>query len=207
MQTDSENEFRAADWQIEGVRLLVFARYWAKAHYGWHEGKLLPSGKSPEDVVCEVYASYARGQRKFNSKDSMRVQLRSAVKSMLWNLHQLREHKLTQATDPEVFEPIEGRIPAPDVAIRSEEFCRRFFELLHEDSRVKRHPELKRLIEALEEGALDVSEFIKKTGLAAARVYELRRNLKGVAEQALKRMNREDYCYEKAISKRGATTA
>src|SRR5512136_660668 len=202
-QNSAEHEFRDANWKLVGLRLLVFARYWAKAHYGWCDGRLLPTSKTPEDVACEVYAAYSRGERKFSAEASMWVQL----KSVLWNLHHLKEGKITSTEEPEFFEPVADGNPGPEAALHSEEFCERFFELLYADSRVKKNSELRKVIEALEKGAQTVAEFVQETGLKTARVYELRRQLKTVAEPVLNKMNREGDSYEQALPKRGATIA
>lgn len=206
-QNSAEHEFRDADWKAIGLRLLVFARYWAKAHYGWWDGQLLPSSKTPEDVACEVYTAYSRGERTFSAGAPMWVQLKSAVKSVLWNLHQLKEGKLTRAEEPEFFEPVEDGNPGPEAALHSEEFCGRFFQLLYENSRVKKNGELRKLIEALENEAQTVAEFVKETGLTAERIYELRRQLKVVAEGVLNKMNREENSHEQASPRRGVATA
>lgn len=206
-QNSAEHEFRDADWKAIGLRLLVFARYWAKAHYGWWDGQLLPGSKTPEDVACEVYAAYSRGERTFSADAPMWVQLKSAVKSVLWNLHQLKESKLTRAENPDFFEPVEDGSPGPEAALRSEEFCGRFFQLLYENSRVKKNGELRKLIAALENQAHTVAEFVKETGLTAERVYELRRQLKVVAEGVLNKMNREENSHEQASPRRGVATA
>lgn len=206
-QNSAEHEFRDANWKLVGLRLLVFARYWAKAHYGWIDGQLLPTSKTPEDVACEVYAAYSHGDRKFSAEAPMWVQLKSAVKSVLWNLHQLKEGKLTRAEEPEFFEPVMDGNPGPEATLRSEEFCGRFFELLYADSRVKKNNELKKMIQALENGAQTVAEFVKETGLATARVYELRRQLKAVAESVLNKMNRDGDSHEQTLPKRSTATA
>ena len=125
--TNAEQEFQDADWKLVGLRLLVFARYWAKSHYGWYGGRLLPVGKTPEDVACEVYVAYSRGDRKFSPDTSMWVQLKSATKSVLWNLHQLKEGKVTRSEEPEFFEPVEDGNLDPEAALRNEEFCQQFF--------------------------------------------------------------------------------
>lgn len=206
-QSEAEHEFRSANWQVVGLRLLVFARYWAKAHYGWRDGQLLPMSKTPEDVACEVYAAYSHGERKFSAEASMWIQLKSAVRSVLWNLHQLKEGKITRAEEPEFFEPVADSRPGPEASVRSDEFCGRLFELLYANSRVKKNAELKKLIEALENGAETVAEFVKETGLTAGRIYELRRQLKTVADGVLDKINREENSHEKASPKRGVATA
>jgi hypothetical protein len=206
-QSSAEQEFRDANWKLVGLRLLVFAHYWAKAHYGWAEGRLLPMSKTPDDVACEVYAAYSRGERKFSPAAPMWLQLKSAVKSVLWNLHQLKEGRITRAEAPEFFEPVPDSNAGPEAALRSEEFCQRFFELLYADPRVKKNNDLRTTIQALESGAQAVPEFVQGTGLTTARVYELRRQLKVVAESILNRMSREEDSHEQALPKRSAAAA
>ena len=206
-QNSAEQEFRDANWKMVGLRLLVFARYWAKAHYGWCDGRLLPTSKTPDDVACEVYAAYSRGARKLSAEASMWVQLKSAVKSVLWNLHRLKEGKVTRTEDPEFFEPVADGNPGPEAALRSEEFCERLFDLLYADPRVRKSEELRKVIKALENGAQTVTEFVKETEFTTARVYELRRQLKAVAETVVNKMNREGDSHEQAFSKRSAATA
>ena len=137
----------------------------------------------------------------------MWVQLKSAIKSVLWNLHRLKEAKLTSAVEPEFFEPLEDGSPGPEAVLRSEQFCERFFELLRADSRVKKNDELRKLVEALENGARSVPEMVSKTGFSTKRVYELRRPLKAVSKSTLNKMNREGDSDEKELPKRSARIA
>ena len=109
--------------------------------------------------------------------------------------------------DPEFFEPMVDGNPGPEAALRSEEFCERFFDLLRADLRVKKNSELKKMIQALEDGAQTVAEFVKETELTTARVYELRRQLKEVAEAALNKMNRDGDSNEQTLPRRSAATA
>ncbi len=67
--------------------------------------------------------------------------------------------------------------------------------------------DLRKLVKAFEDGAREVPELIEETGLPAARVYEMRRVLKTVAETALNKLNRDGAGYERQVSKRSAQTA
>src|SRR6266404_3963227 len=198
----AETEFEKADWKSVGLRLLVFARYWAKAHYGWYEGKLLTAGNTPEDVACEVYAAYRRGDRSFNKTDPMWIQLKRSVKSVLWNIHTSKESKITSAEEPEFFEPISDGNPGPEAVLRSAEFYEQFFALIYADARVKKSSDLRKTIEAFENGEREIAELVKDTGLSTARIYEMRRQLKPVAESALNKMNRDGDSHEQELSKR-----
>ena len=220
MKKPAETEFEAADWQSVGLRLLVFARYWAKAHYGWFEGSPTPGGYTAEDVVCEVYAAFQRGLtdspqgeeseesiRHFNGNEEMWIQLKRAVKSVLWNIHTLQKFKAEDVEGPEFFDPITDERPSPEEALRSSEFCERLFEAIYADPRVSKSEDLKRTVGAFENGATKVDEIVEDTGLSVDRVYEMRRVLKLVAEAALNKINRGEVDYERQISKRGAKIA
>lgn len=206
-QNVAETEFVKADWKSVGTRLLLFARYWAKAHYGWYEGKLMAGAYSPEDVACEVYVAYRQETRGFNDKDPMWIQLKRSVKSVLWNIHTLKENKITSAEEPEFFDPISDENPSPEAELHTAEFYEEFFCLMYADPRVKKNGDLKKTILALEGGACEISELERETGLSKTRVYEMRRVVKAVAETALNKMNHEGVGHEWKISKRSTKTA
>jgi hypothetical protein len=206
-QPTAEQEFRDANWRLLGLRLLAFARYWAGAHYRWRDGCLLPLSKTPEDVVCEVYAAFSGGERTFRPDTPMWLQLKSAVRSALWNLHQAKEGRITRAESPEFFDPITEESAGPEAALHSEEFCRRFFFLLYADQRVNRSDDLRRTIQALEQGAQTVEEFVEETGLTTPRVYELRRQLKAVAESVLSQVSREENHHAQPLPTRNPAAA
>jgi len=206
-KNSAEIEFEQADWESVGLRLLVFARYWAKAHYGWYEGKPMPGGNTPEDVVCEVYAAFQCRDRHFNETDGMWIQLKRGVKSQLWNIHTLKKHKAIDIEGPEFFDPISDEKPTPEAELRTAEFHEKFFHAIYADPRVVKSGDLRKLVKAFEDGAREVPELIEETGLPAARVYEMRRVLKTVAETALNKLNRDGAGYERQVSKRSAQTA
>lgn len=195
-QNAAKMEFEKADWKSVGLRLLVFARYWAKAHYGWYECKLLAGGNTPEDVASEVYAAYRRGDRKFNDADPMWIQLKRSVKSILWNLHASKENKCTSSEDSEFFEPISDEKPGPEAALRTAEFQEHLFQILYADPRVRKSDHLRKTIEAFENGAREIAELVKDTGLSTARIYEMRRQLKPVVVSALNKINRDGEVHE-----------
>src|SRR3569833_681581 len=182
-QNAAETEFMKADWKSVGLRLLLFARYWAKATYGWYEGKLLSGGVSPEDVASEVYTEHRRGietpeaesVRRFNEKDPMWLQLKRSVKSVLWNIHKRKENRITSVEGPEFFDPILDETPSPEDEVRSEEFCEELFRLMYADVRVKRSEDLRIIIGAFEREVSGVDEQMSDTGLSRERVYQMRK--------------------------------
>ncbi|MDB6026422.1 MAG: hypothetical protein JWM68_2645 [Verrucomicrobiales bacterium] len=220
-QNTAEIEFKEANWQSVGLKLLVFARYWAKAYYGWYEGKPMPGGTTPEDVVCDVYAAFHRGLaeqnaqpngsgegvRHFNENDGMWIQLKRAVKSMLWNIHKTKKLRALEIEDPEFFDPISDEKPNPEQELKTSEFYETFFKALYADPRVIKSADLRKTVKSFENGATHVEEIVEDTGLPIARVYEMRRVLKAVAETALNKINRDGAGYEVQVSKSSSTTA
>lgn len=195
MSPHPKEEFSLADWETIGLRLLVFTRYWARTHYGWRPGELLPAGRSPEDVACDAYAAFASGQRKLNAAVPLLVQLKGAVRSMLWNLHRSKETALSQSMPPADLEPLSttGDLAA-DVA--GADFCAEFWRQLQADPQVQRSADLLRFAGAVEAGAESVEEICTATRLAIAQVYELRRRLKTIAERIIAKLNEEGEPHE-----------
>lgn len=161
----------------------------------------MPAGKTPEDVACDVYVAFRQGERKFADDVPMWVQLKSAAKSILWNLHARKEGKVTSAQEPGFFEPLmDGRADQAE-ALESEEFCTALLTGLYADQKVKKSAELTALVQAIESGADGVEELVEQTKLPKERVYELRRQLKPIAESVLKRLKRTENGYEQIESK------
>ncbi len=216
-ENSAEIEFKEANWESVGLRLLVFARYWAKAHYAWYDGKPMPGGYTPEDIVCEVYTAFQNGLtrrddteesvRHFNAKDGMWIQLKRAVKSVLWNIHKLKKFNAVVVEEPEFFDTISDEKPSPEASLRTSEFCEDLFDAIYSDSRVVKNNDLRTTVKAFENGATTVDEVVEDTGLSVARVYEMRRVLKAVAETALNKINKDGVGYERQISKRSSKTA
>lgn len=197
MNHESADEALLADWETVGLQLLTFTIYWARTHYRWHAGKPLPGGKSPEDIVCEVYAAYVTGQRKINPGVALLLQLKGAVRSILWNLHTSKEAKTTAPADPETFAALmaEGN---PADAVGDDDFCATFWSRLYEDNQVKRSADLTKFARAIEDGAESIPEITAATGFSVAQAYELRRRLKVVAERVLAALNTEGATHETA---------
>src|SRR5436190_15528602 len=125
MHHESENGGPLADWETIGLQLLTFTLYWARTHYRWSPGKPLPNGQTPQDIVCDVYTAHVTGQRKINPDVPLLLQLKSAIRSVLWNLYTSKEARTTAPADPSTLEPFmaEGN-PADDVG--DQDFCEVF---------------------------------------------------------------------------------
>jgi hypothetical protein len=189
---DALERLYGLDWKQISLKLLVFARYWAKTQYRWKEGIYLPELKTPEDIVTEAVAAFWNGSRKWNSEVAVVTQLKGAVRSLLWNLHNKKGSKLTSTESPEFFESQldERRDPATECA--TNDCCKSIFETLYQQLAVIRNQELKMIVMAYEQGAESTDDVVAKTDIPIRRVYELRRNLKGLMPSVLETLRKDD---------------
>ena len=192
MNEDSLSKLNGVDWDDAAPRLLAFARRWAASLYGWHGEATLPNGMGVEDVVKEAVAAFARGERKLNDRFDTVVQLKGAIRSILWNIHKLKAAELTSSEVPAFFETQLDSTLDPSASAASEDFCRMFIQLLFLDGRVQKSPELLAIVKAYENGGESVEELVEITSLSASRIYELRRQLRDIASTILQKLNRKE---------------
>lgn len=185
MDQDALERLYALDWNQIGLKLLVFARYWAKTHYFWKEGTYLPESKLPEDIATEAISAFWAGVREWNPKVDVVTQLKGAVRSMLWNLHKKKGSKLTTTEEPAFFEFHLDNKPDPAAEADSNDFYKSVFEALYEQDKVLDSDELIMIVMAYEDGAETVPEVAEKTGLTAKRIYELRRQLREMKQSVM----------------------
>jgi hypothetical protein len=196
----AEQEFQNADWQELLPRLTLFTLHWAGLLYGWKADQVL-DGRTLEDVPEDVFLAFWNKKRHFADNVPMWVQLKNAVKSVLWNIYQrIKGHKTkleSEIDDPAdeecgVIKSVPGGEPTPDAVFESEESAKRFFELLRAHPKVKKNIELQRTVLALENGALGYEELVKATGFAINRLYELVNDLKPIVKSVLKKLKSEE---------------
>jgi len=190
--SDTElSHLRSLNWDDIGLRLLVFAKYWARTYYFWREGQSLPEGKIPEDIAKEAISAFWAGIRQWNPKYDVFVQLKNAVRSILSNLHKKKSSQVTAAQPPEILELHIDDKPDPASEVISEDYCKSIFEALYEHDKVLNSEELLMIVMAYEDGAESVDEVAQKTGLTQQRIYELRRQLKEMKQSVLDTLNKE----------------
>lgn len=192
MDEDAISKLSALDWDETAPRLLEFARRWAANIYGWQEGTTLPNGMGIEDVAKDAVAAFATGERKLNPRFEIAVQLKGAIRSILWKIHRKSGDKHTSAEAPEFFDAQSAEVLDPAAKVASEDFCRRFIERLSADEKITCSVELLSTVKAYADGAESVEDVAEKTGLPIKRIYELRRHLKEVATRVLRIMNRKE---------------
>src|SRR5438270_696036 len=147
----SDDHFRYLQNHAEEIIPILYdyARKLAGRKYHWCEGKSLPLGKSPEDIVTDVYVSYARsaassgkrtkGVRHFDPAKDIMLQLKGSIKSAMWALTDKASTKKellgsSEGDAKEIeFAPTD---PLPDDLVESADFAKAVAE------RVKLHPKL-----------------------------------------------------------------
>jgi hypothetical protein len=188
MSSQNTERLKGVDWDDAAPRLILFARYWAQTHYLWHPGHPLPGGATPEDVAKEAIKAFALGDRKLNPNYEVFTQLKGAVRSILWNLHQKTDLSLTDAHEPEFFEHHLDRKPDPASQANSNDYYRVLLERLKDDPRVRENHALGLIVAAYIGGAESVAEVSEQTKIPIARIYELRRQLKQVTEEVIHKL-------------------
>jgi hypothetical protein len=180
-----------ADWEAYGLRLLAFTRYWAGVHYGWTEGRALPTGRTPEDIVIEVLLAYHEGRRTITAGVATYVQLKSSVKSVLWNLHRSHGSRRVTRLTPEDFALLMDESPNPDSSVQVEDFWRAFFEALLSQPHVAKRSDMQALVRAFQGGAESIGDLAAATGMTEERISELKRQLRPIAEKAMAHLKKE----------------
>lgn len=191
MDDNAMSKLGAVDWDDAAPRLLQFARRWAAGLYYWCEGTALPNGMGIEDVVKDAVAAFARGERKFNPRFEVMVQLKGAIRSILWNIHKRKAAGLTSSEAPAFFEAQLDAALDPAAKAESEDFCRTLLESLAGDQQVQDRPELLAVVKAYAGGAESVEELVEQTGLPVRRIYELRLQMREIAAKVLGRLSRK----------------
>jgi hypothetical protein len=191
MSEEELERLRSLDWNDLGLRLLVFTKYWAKTHYFWTEGRPLAEGKSPEEIAKEAISAFWGSIRKWNPKYDVLIQLKGAVRSILWNLHKKKSSKLTAPEPPEFFDLNVDQKPDPAAEAASEDYCKSIFDALYQQDDVIDSDELIMIVMAYEDGAQSVDDVAQKTGFEKARIYELRRQLKDMKQRVLNTLDKE----------------
>jgi hypothetical protein len=182
--TEAQLEFLKANQQEIGLRLLLHARWLAATRYGWSEGKTLPLGKDPEDIVCAVVDDYLNARRHFNSQHEIAVQLKRALQSELWAL------PLVVEPDAEPPKGYEAPSPSPDETAASDDYCECIFRALAEEPKISGNEEMELLLLAFEDGAESPPELAAATGIPVTRVYELTRLLRKIYPSIKMKLNK-----------------
>lgn len=185
--------------------LYEHARLLAARKLGWHQGKTLPLGKSPEDVVREVYVSYARGAgsggrrmkgvRHFDPNKDLMLQLKGAIRSTLWALTQRSSSKNEKVADAdeEDSNPIEfaPTDPSPAEQADSGDFAKAVVKRVMSHPKFKTSQDLQNLVAAFELEMTEVPDQAVELGKSSEEVCQLRYQLRRIYSEVIDELNRE----------------
>ena len=192
---EGQLEFLKSNQQEIGLKLLRFARWLAADKYGWDgQSKTLPAGKDPDDIVIHVVDDYLHDIKHFNPKHGIEIQLRRAIQSELWALHQRKEAHAIPLDAEEEDGPNTKWYAAdeqlPDEAAMTTHDWKILFELFRAQPEVKGDDELELLLMAIEDGAEKAPEMASQTGLSVERIYELVKKLRKIHPKLMKQFHK-----------------
>ena len=181
------------------------ARMLAIRKYGWREGKTLPLGKTPEDIVREVYVSYIsgagtegrriKGMRHFNPAKDFMLQLKGSIRSALWALtdKSSTKNEILARTEEDAARPVEfGSTEAtPAESADSADFAKAVVEAVNEHPKIKSSQDLQDLIAAFELDVTELEEQAEMLGKKKEQITQLRYQLRGIILEVIKELNKD----------------
>jgi hypothetical protein len=185
------------------------ARKLAARKYRWKEGKTLPLGKTPEDIVVDVYVSYVKGEgsegkrvkgcRHFDLNKDLMLQLKGAIRSAMWALtdRSSAKNELTEIeqhdAEPTEFAPTD---PNPDELTESSDFARAAVEGVKQHPKFKQSQELQDLFAAFELEITEVPDQARELGKKLEQICQLRFQLRQIYSEVIDELNKD---YQKKI--------
>jgi len=179
------------------------ARKLAAVKYGWSEGKTLPLGKTPEEIVTDVYVSYIKGDgsegqrikgmRHFDSEKDLIFQLKGSIRSALSNLTSKfsARNELVARTDEEAARPLEfeSTESTPAENCESADFAKAVVEGVNAHTRIKSNLDLQDLIAAFEMDITEVAGQAELLGKKREQIDQLRFQLRGIILEVTRELN------------------
>jgi len=170
------------------------ARKLAARKYGWRDGQTLPLGKTPEEIVTDVYVSYIKGDgtegqrikgvRHFNSEKDLMLQLKGSIRSALWALSDKSSTKneFVARTDEEVEQSLgyESTEATPAESVESADFAKAVVEGVNAHPKIKASQDLQDLIAAFDLDVIEVEGQAEMLGKKNEQITQLRYQLRGI---------------------------
>jgi hypothetical protein len=171
---------------------------------GWRDGKTLPLGKTPEDIVREVYVGYIKGEgtegrrikgvRHFNPDKDFMLQLKGSIRSALWALKEKSSAKneIVARTEEEAAQPVEfGSTEAtPAESIESADFAKAVVEAVNSHPKIMASQDLRDLIAAFELDVTEVGEQAEMLGKKNEQITQLRYQLRVIYLEVIIELNK-----------------
>ena len=204
-QTMATDHFRYLQEHADEIIpvLYDYARNLAARKYHWYEAKTLPLGKTPEDIVTDVYVAYARGAgssgkrtkgiRHFDPDKDIMLQLKGSIKSAMWALTERASTKnelLARSEDAmEVeFAPTD---PIPDDLVESADFARAVAERVRNHPKIKKGGELADLLALFELETTEVADQARELKKNEKEICQLRYQLRQIYSEVIDELNRQ----------------
>lgn len=170
-------ELLAVEWQSIAAKVLKTA-LWLAARYGWNASSSLPNGKSVEDLVLEAIAELWADPSRIRDDLGLTAQLTSMVRSKLSNLATSADEDVTRSGELETV-VVDRQKPGEEIVDDKDE-CAHAIAVLCEHPKVKGKEDHELVLMAISCGATEVEEIVKETGLPRERVYQVRREIRGL---------------------------
>lgn len=171
------------------------ARKLAARKLGWHEGKTLPLGKTPEDIVTEVYLKYVQDRRHFDPTKDLLLQLKGSVRSLLSALGDKsstsKERLAATEEDMAAALNIGSTDATPAEMVESADFAKAVVAGLKAHPRIKASPDLQDLLAALELDVTEVAGQARELQKNQEHIYQLRHQLRQVYLEVVNGLNKE----------------
>ena len=193
----SDDQLRYLMEHAEDLIPVLFdhARMVAIRDYRWREGKTLPLGKTPGDIVTDAYVKYITRERNFDPTKDMMLQLKGTVRSLLWALHDKASTKkeLVARSDDEAKAVVElgSNEPTPAENVESADFSKAVVERVSAHPKIKANQDLQDLIAAFEMDVTDVPEQAEMLGKKSEQISQLRFQLRAIILEVIQEVNKD----------------
>lgn len=179
------------------------ARKLAARKYGWRDGKTLPLGKTPEEIVTDVYVSYIKGNgtqgqrikgvRHFDSEKDLTFQLKGSIRSALWALtnRASTKNELVARTEEEAARPLayESTEATPAESAESADFAKAVVEGVNAHPKIKTNQDLQDLMTAFELDVTEVDGQADMLGKKNEQISQLRYQLRDITFGVMQQLN------------------
>jgi hypothetical protein len=176
----------------------------AARKFGWTIGKTLPLGKTPEDIVTDVYTSYAigaaspdrkvKGARHFDPTKDIMLQLKGSIRSAMWALRERASAKNEALAAPDA-DPIEEDLaptdPLPDDLVASKDFAEVAAQSLTTHPTVQQKRELRDLLALFDLGIIELADQARELGMTPQATGQLRFELRQIYVGIIHALNKE----------------
>ena len=184
--------------------LYAYARELARRKFWWVPGKALPLGKTPEDIVTDVFQRYAKGGtverartkgvRHFDPAKDITIQLKGSVRSLMSALadRASTRNEALACSEEEAQMPLDAEPTdaTPAEIAESRDFAKVVVEGLRAHPKVMESKELQDLLAALELDITEVAAQAEELRMTEPQIHQLRHRLRAIYHEVIDKENR-----------------